>query len=129
MPKNFYILLLSFLWFSIGFGKNHQAPYFTIKVYEDLYKNLYITKKIEKPVLIYVDDDKSEIIKFKPNQNGEKSKLIIGSEFIQLIRTFDADSMNALAFVMGHEMANIFLIQRDYIEKVGSAYSYIKEYY
>jgi hypothetical protein len=73
--------------------------------------------------LSYVDDDKSEIITFKPSQNGEKSKLIIGSEFIKVIRTFDADSMNALAFVMGHEMAHIFLEQSENIEKIGGGYA------
>ena len=123
MPKKFYSLLLSFIWISSVFGQNQKAPDFAIKVYEDLYKNLYITKKIEKPQLIYVNDDNSKIIVFKPSQNGEKSKLIIGSEFINLTRSFGVDSMNALAFVMGHEMAHIFLEQSDNIEKVGGGYA------
>lgn len=123
MSKIFYIVLLSILGVKIGFSQYQKAPDFANKVYEDLYKNLYITKKVEKPVLSYVDDDKTEIITFKPSQNGEKSKLIIGSEFIKVIRTFDADSMNALAFVMGHEMAHIFLEQSDNIEKVGGGYA------
>ncbi len=122
MGKTFLFL---FFLFSISnfFGQNQKPPVFVTKVYEDLYRNLYITKKVEKPELVYITDDNSKIIEYKPSQNGSKSKLIVGSEFVKVLRTFDADSMNALAFVMGHEMAHIFLEQSDNIERIGGGYA------
>lgn len=121
--KKQYLFLFFVLILSSIFGQTQKPPAFVSKVYDDLYRNLYVTKKIEKPELIYVTDDNAKIIEYSPNQSGGKSKLIVGSEFVSLLRTFESDSMNALAFVMGHEMAHIFLEQSDNIERIGGGYA------
>jgi hypothetical protein len=119
-----YILLLSFLWSGFNyFSQDQKPPAFVSKVYNDLYSNLYITRKVSKPELVYVTDNSSMIIKFEPNQGEKKMRLIIGSELVSLIRTFQADSMNALAFIMGHEMAHIFLDQYAEFANIGSGYA------
>ena len=122
MLKNYLLLAFIFLSFS-SFGQVDKIPTIVTKVYDDLFINLSITKKIEKPDLVFITNDNQMIITYQPNQNGGKSKLLIGSEFVSLIRTFEADSMNALAFVMGHEMAHIFLEQSDQIERIGGGYA------
>lgn len=122
MKKHYLFLFFVLVLISV-FGQTQKPPAFVSKVYDDLYRNLYITKKIEKPELIYTTDDNTRIIVFAPSQSGGKSKLIVGSEFVSLLRTFESDSMNALAFVMGHEMAHIFLEQNENIERIGGGYA------
>jgi hypothetical protein len=119
-----YSLSFLFLWAVFYcFSQTQKPPAFVSKVYNDLYSNLYITKKISKPELVYVTGDNSKIIEFEPNQGEKKMRLIIGSELVSLIRTFQADSMNALAFVMGHEMGHIFLDQYAEFATIGSGYA------
>jgi hypothetical protein len=121
MPKKLFFLLLNIAFAS---SLNSQTPpEFVTKVYNDLYRNLSINKIVDKPELVYITDDNSKIIEYKPSQNGNKHKLIVGHEFINLMRSFDSDSMNALAFVLGHEMAHIFLEQSDNIERIGGGYA------
>lgn len=119
-----YTLSLLFLWaVFLSFSQTQKPPAFVSKVYNDLYSNLYITKKISKPELVYVTGDNSKIIEFEPNQGEKKMRLVIGSELVSLLRTFQADSMNALAFVMGHEMGHIFLDQYAEFANIGSGYA------
>lgn len=117
---NSSILFCIFISF-IGQSQSNP-PDFAQKVYDDLFKNLYATKQINKPVLQYFSDDENLIIDYIPSNGGLDGKIRLGVNFIELMRSFDKDSSNALAFVLGHEMAHIFLEQSN-IDRVGSGYA------
>lgn len=108
--------------FIFAFSQSNEVPAFVKKVYDDLYNNLSITKEVSKPILQYFSEDKEMIIDYIPASGGLDGKIRIGSEFVSVIRSFGADSSNALAFVLGHEMAHIFLEQSN-IDRVGSGYA------
>lgn len=105
-----------------GFAQSQEVPAFVQKVYNDLYNTLSITKEISKPILQYFPDDKEMIIDYIPASGGLDGKIRVGAEFLAVIRSFGTDSSNALAFVLGHEMAHIFLEQSN-IDRVGSGYA------
>lgn len=95
--------------FISAFSQSNEVPAFVKKVYDDLYNNLSITKEVSKPILQYFSEDKEMIIDYIPASGGLDGKIRIGSEFVSVIRSFGADSSNALAFVLGHEMAHILM--------------------
>ena len=105
-----------------GIAQSQEVPAFVTKVYNDLYKNLYSTKQLAKPVLQYFTEDKQLIIDYIAASGGQDGKIRVGSEFIKVLRSFGSDSSNALAFVLGHELAHVFLEQRN-IDRIGSAYA------
>ena len=106
-----------------GFAQSQEVPAFVKKVYNDLYNNLSITKEITKPNLQYYPDNKELIVEYEQVNGGLSSKIIMGSEFIAVIRSFGVDSSNALAFVLGHEMVHIFDQNLNDLANVGSAYA------
>jgi len=99
-----------------------NPPAFVQKVYDDIFKNLFATKQIEKPVLQYFPDNQDMVIDYLPSNGGIEGKIRVGVNFVRVLRSFGADSSNALAFVLGHEMAHIFLEQSN-IDRVGSGYA------
>lgn len=99
-----------------------NPPAFVQKVFDDIFKNLFATKQIEKPVLQYFPDNQDMVIDYLPSNGGIEGKIRVGVNFLRVLRTFGADSSNALAFVLGHEMAHIFLEQSN-IDRVGSGYA------
>ena len=103
-------------------GQSEKPPVFVQKVYDDLFKNLYSTKQISKPVLQYFPEDKQLVIDYIPASGGQDGKIRVGSEFVKVLRSFGSDSSNALAFVLGHELAHVFLEQSN-IDRVGSGYA------
>jgi hypothetical protein len=103
-------------------GQSEKPPVFVQKVYDDLFKNLYSTKQISKPVLQYFPEDKQLVIDYLPASGGQEGKIRVGSEFVKVLRSFGSDSSNALAFVLGHELAHVFLEQSN-IDRVGSGYA------
>jgi len=118
-----YFLSFLFLWtVFLYFSQAQKPPAFVQKVYDDLFKNLYSTKQISKPVLQYFPEDKKLVIDYIPASGGQDGKIRVGSEFIKVLRSFGADSSNALAFVLGHELAHVFLEQSN-IDRVGSGYA------
>jgi hypothetical protein len=116
-----YTILLSTIYFHL-FGQIEKPPVFVQKVYDDLYKNLYSTKQLSKPILQYFPEDKLLIIDYLPASGGQEGKIRVGSEFVKVLRSFGSDSSNALAFVLGHELAHVFLEQSN-IDRVGSGYA------
>ena len=117
--------LLSILLFSASiycFSQSQKPPAFVIKVFDDLYNNLHSTKQLSKPVLQYFPENSQLIIDYIPASGGDYGKIRVGSEFITVLRSFGQDSCNALAFVLGHELAHIFL-EHSNIESVGSGYA------
>lgn len=116
-------------WFSFSFlfilnsaVAQVNPPAFAQKVFDDLFNSLYATKQISKPKLRYFPEDKKMVVDYYSASDGSDPEMQIGVEFIKVIRSFGADSSNALAFVFGHEMAHIFLEQTN-IYRVGSGYA------
>jgi hypothetical protein len=119
--KFIYTLFVCAIFFN-SIGQSEKPPVFVKKVYEDLFKNLYSTKQISKPVLQYFPEDKQLVIDYIPASGGQEGKIRVGSEFVKVLRSFGSDSANALAFVLGHELAHVFLEQSN-IDRVGSGYA------
>ncbi len=71
-----------------------------------------------KPKLLVSEED-LEVVSYYPSKN----EILIGKKFIKLIRNFKNDSCNALAHVLGHELAHVLLQQNDFIKNVGSGYA------
>jgi hypothetical protein len=120
--KNIFLIILS-SHLSFVFCQTQEVPAFVTKVYEDLYKNLSSTKEITKPILQYFPNNKELIVEYIQASGGLNGKIIVGSEFVELIRSFGPDSSNALAFVLGHEMVHIFDQNLNDLANVGSAYA------
>jgi hypothetical protein len=117
-----YILLFVYYIYISTLYAQSRPPAFAQKVYDDLYNNLNATKQISKPKLRYFAENKKMVVDYYCANEGLDAEIQIGAEFINVIRSFGADSSNALAFVLGHEMAHIFLEQTN-IYKVGSGYA------
>ena len=74
-----------------GFAQSQEVPAFVTKVYNDLYKNLYSTKQLAKPILQYYTEDKQLIIDYIAASGGQDGKIRVGSEFIKVLRSFGSD--------------------------------------
>lgn len=94
-----------------------EAPAFVKKVYEDMYSAMS-NGNVVKPKL-KISDDIKEVATYFPPTN----EIIVGTEFIKLCRTFGKDSMNAMAHVLGHELAHLLLQQNDFVKTIGSGYA------
>ena len=97
-----------------------RPPAFAKKVYDDLYRAMDDNHTL-KPRLVLSLDPKEIATRIPSNEQGE-SVVVIGQGLIDLIRNFGKDSMNALAHVLGHEMAHVFKHQND-LKMVGSGYA------
>lgn len=116
-----YILLAS-LFLVCLYGKCQEystPPEFAQKVYDDIF-NTMNDGKVIKPKLV-VSNKASEVATYDPT--GSEPLIKLGVNFMQLIRNFGKDSSNALAHVLGHELAHVILRQNDLISKVGSGYA------
>lgn len=118
------IFTLFFMLFLSGYQAQKQAtPAFVVKVYNDLFKAMSVSS-VNQPALKYNSDNDKLIVEYYSGlQDGTTGSIIIGSKFIDVIRSFGSDSSNALAFVLGHEMGHVFFKQSDYIESIGSGYA------
>jgi len=114
------LLILNF--YKLNAQEYERPPAFALKVYNDLYRSMNDNKTL-KPKLV-VQKDSRQVAAYNPKggENGEPV-IILGTEFIQLVRSFGKDSMNALAHVLGHEMAHVFLNQNDLISSIGIGYA------
>lgn len=118
----FFLFIFCFLFIVNSAITQVNPPAFAQKVYDDLFNSLYATKQISKPKLRYFPEDRKKVVDYYSANDGSDAEMQIGVEFIKVIRSFGADSSNALAFVFGHEMAHIFLEQTN-IYRVGSGYA------
>ena len=117
------ILLASLLLVCLN-GKCQEysaPPEFAQKVYDDIY-NAMSDGKVDKPDLI-LSDKPTEVATY--SVDGVERKIILGVNFIQLIRNFGKDSSNALAHVLGHELAHVILRQND-LMTTGSGYASVE---
>lgn len=78
--------------------------------------------KVDKPDLV-LSDKPTEVATY--SVDGVERKIILGVNFIQLIRNFGKDSSNALAHVLGHELAHVILRQND-LMTTGSGYASVE---
>lgn len=104
-------------------GKAQYIPEFVNSVYDNLY-TVANNSPIGKPKLIYDTKNDKQIVTYRSGRlDGTTGEIIVGHRFLTLMRTFGKDSSNALAFVLGHEMAHVLLKQTDHIESLGSGYA------
>jgi hypothetical protein len=94
-------------------------PEFAQIVYDDIF-NTMNDGKVIKPKLV-VSDEATEVATYDPT--GSEPLIKLGVNFVQMIQNFGKDSSNALAHVLGHELAHVILRQNDLISKVGSGYA------
>ena len=93
-----------------------EPPKFIKKVYDDIFRSMS-NGKIKKPVLQVIEDS-SKIIYYTPDLNA----IVFSEKFARVMRSFGKDSMNAVAHVLGHELAHVILQQGDFL-KLGSGYA------
>ena len=115
-----YVIILFLSMFSSVFGQYQKAPDFANKVYDDIF-NTMNDGKIIRPKLV-LSDKPTEVSTFDPKTESEQL-IILCVNFIKLIRNFGKDSSNALAHVLGHELAHVILRQNDLISSIGSGYA------
>jgi tetratricopeptide (TPR) repeat protein len=96
-----------------------KPPAFAQKVYDDIF-NTMDNGKVNKPILV-LSNSISEVATYDPT--GKEPIIRIGVNFVELIRNFGKDSSNALAHVLGHELAHVILRQNDFISNIGSGYA------
>jgi len=120
MKHYFFFIALLFNWTLVNAQTYSSPPDFAQKVYDDIY-NAMSDGKVIKPKLV-VSDAASEVATYDP-KTGSEPMIKLGVNFILLIRNFGKDSSNALAHVLGHELAHVILRQNDLISKVGSGYA------
>ena len=97
-----------------------NPPAFVRKVYDDLYQVMDDNHTL-KPKLVLSLEPKAIAHRDAHNEDGE-SVVVIGQGLIELTRNFGKDSMNAMAHVLGHEMAHVFKHQND-LSLLGSGYA------
>lgn len=99
-----------------------SPPSFAVKVYNDIFRSMD-DGRTEKPRL-FVQSDNKQVAVFNPKggDNGEPV-IFLGVQFIQMVRNFGKDSTNALAHVLGHELAHVFLKQNEWISEIGTGYA------
>lgn len=105
-----------------GFAQSQEVPAFVTKVYNDISQTMG-NGKVLIPKLVLSADPK-EVASYFPNGiDGTGAEVAVGIKFIELVRGFGADSSNALAHVLGHELAHIILGQNKELIKLGSGYA------
>ena len=93
-----------------GIAQSQEVPAFVKKVYNDISETMG-NGKVLIPKLVLSENPK-EVASYFPNGvNGNGAEVVVGIKFIELVRGFGADSSNALAHVLGHELAHIILGQ------------------
>ena len=109
--------------FANAFCQAQEVPAFAKKVYSDICETMGNGKVLMPSLILSVNP--KEVASFFPNgMNGNgKAEVAIGVKFIELVRGFGADSSNAMAHVLGHELAHIILQQNDLINDIGSGYA------
>jgi hypothetical protein len=116
----FLILFLFIFNLNLAHSQNlSPAPDFAQTVFDDIFDAMGDGKVI-KPKLL-VSDQANEVATYSPG--GAEPLIKLGLNFIELIRNFGQDSSNALAHVLGHELAHVVLRQNDLISKIGSGYA------
>lgn len=93
-----------------------SPPAFVTKVHNDIFQSM-TNGKLAKPKIV-VSTDSTKIIFYTPDFNT----ITLSDKFIRIIRSFKADSMNAVAHILGHELAHVILQQGDFL-KIGSGYA------
>lgn len=119
--KNIFLIILS-SHLSFVFCQTQEVPAFAKKVYSDISETMG-DGKITIPKLVLSSNPK-EVASYFPNGiNGNGPEVVIGVKFLELVRGFGIDSSNAMAHVLGHELAHIILGQNKELMQLGSGYA------
>jgi hypothetical protein len=121
MKKKIFIFFCVNL--AVAICQAQEVPAFAKKVYYDICETMDRGNVLIPSLVLSLNP--KEVASYYPNgqnQNG-KAEVAIGVKFIELVRGFGADSSNALAHVLGHELAHIILQQTRLIEQIGSGYA------
>jgi tetratricopeptide (TPR) repeat protein len=97
-----------------------RPPAFAQKVYSDIF--MAMNDNSIRPKLLLSKNTKDIAERIKNDHDNGQSIIVIGQGLIDICRSFGKDSMNALAHVLGHEMAHVFRHNND-ITRVGSGYA------
>ena len=111
-----WLLLFSIFLFLNSSIAQVSPPLFVTKVHNDIFQSM-TNGKLAKPKLV-VTADSTKIIFYTPDFNT----ITLSEKFIRVMRSFKADSMNAVAHILGHELAHVILQQGDFL-KIGSGYA------
>lgn len=114
--KRKYLFLYFVIVVSNCFGQKENVPEFISKVYSDIFRSM-TNGKIKKPKLQIISDS-NKIIYYLPDANT----IYFSEKFTRVMRSFNSDSMNAVAHVLSHELAHVILQQGDFL-KIGSGYA------
>ena len=118
--KFFPIVLLLLLSLKASSQQYSKPPKFAVDVFNSIF-NAMNDNRTDRPFLQFSNDPK-EIATRIPRDSEGKSVVIIGKGLIDIARSFGPDSCNALAHVLGHELAHVFKHQND-LKMVGSGYA------
>jgi tetratricopeptide (TPR) repeat protein len=97
-----------------------KPPKFAVEVYNSIF-NAMNDNRTERPELKLSNNPKEVATRIPKDTEGE-SVVVIGQGLIDIARSFGTDSSNALAHVLGHELAHVFKHQND-LKRVGSGYA------
>ena len=116
----FPIVLLLLLSLEASSQQYSKPPKFAVDVFNSIF-NAMNDNRTERPTL-KLSNDSREIATRVPKDGEGESVVIIGKGLIDIARSFGPDSCNALAHVLGHEIAHVFKHQND-LKMVGSGYA------
>lgn len=99
-----------------------NLPSFVQNVYDDMYASMSGSRSL-KPKLIGNSKSK-DVASYVPIFGELKEKVfVLDDKLIEISRSFGDDSCNAIAHILGHEMAHLFLQQSELINDIGSSYA------
>jgi len=99
-----------------------NLPSFVQNVYDDMYASMSGSRSL-KPKLIG-NSEPNDVASYIPIFGELKEKVfVLDDQLIEISRSFGRDSCNAIAHILGHEMAHLFLQQSEFINDIGTSYA------
>lgn len=112
-----YIFLISILTVALPAFSQEEKDSFVYDVYNEVF-SVIDNGRINKPKLI-LSNNSQEVATYYPAKN----ELHLGNKLIRLSRSFEDDSSNVIAHVLGHELAHLFFHHDDFSKNLGTSYA------
>ena len=112
-----YIYFILILTVAPSVFSQEEEDSFVYEVYDNMFKTMNNGVNI-KPKLEIVENE-YEVVSYFPKTNTIK----VSTKFIEIARSFDNDSSNVVAHVLGHELAHILLQQNSFVKDIGTGYA------